>query len=209
MTKVIENVLTFAIIYFGLENPNKAWADTKKGVNDVYNRSDLVGVYGICCVDGSVFSGFCLPGSREGGMIMEKKERNWLFFLIGIFLVVNAITLSPLVPWQEWLLWNDVEPDQTVEVEYGAYEIEMPADPVEIKVGDYVEFIATSKDVTYGFGVFRQDNTMVFQMQVLPGRENHIIWKFEEPGLYDVRSTEYSGPKHSEMYLPDAILVTE
>jgi cytochrome c oxidase subunit 2 len=50
---------------------------------------------------------------------------------------------------------------------------------------------------------------MVFQQQVLPGRENHIVWKFDEAGLYDVRSTEYSGPRHSDMYVPDAIHVTQ
>jgi hypothetical protein len=63
-------------------------------------------------------------------MRMEKKERNWLFFLVGIFLVVNVITISPLVPWQEWLLWNDVDPDQTVEVYYENNVIHVPADPV-------------------------------------------------------------------------------
>jgi len=30
---------------------------------------------------------------------MESKERNWLFFLIAVFLVFNVVTLSPLVPW--------------------------------------------------------------------------------------------------------------
>jgi cytochrome c oxidase subunit 2 len=108
-----------------------------------------------------------------------------------------------------WILWNDVDPDQTVEVYYEDYVINMPADPVELTAGEYVEFVATSGDVTYGFGVFRTDNTMVFQMQVLPGRENHIIWRFDEPGYYDIRSTEYSGPEHSGMYLSDAILVNE
>ena len=67
----------------------------------------------------------------------------------------------------------------------------------------------TSADVTYGFGVFRQDGTMVFQMQVLPGHENRIVWKFDTPGSYDVRSTEYSGPRHSEMFYQDAIRVTQ
>ena len=84
-----------------------------------------------------------------------------------------------------------------------------PPEGIEVKVGEYVEFVATSTDVTYGLGVFRQDGTMVFQMQVLPGRENRIIWKFDEAGIYDVRSTEYSGPRHSEMYVPDAIRVTQ
>jgi cytochrome c oxidase subunit 2 len=139
---------------------------------------------------------------------MDPRERNWLFVLIGVFLVFNIITLSPLIPWQRWLFWSKPAPDQTVNVEFGDYEIGLPSDGIEAKVGEYVEFSATSTDVTYGLGVFRKDSSMLFQMQVLPGRENRIVWKFDEPGNYDVRSTEYSGPRHSEMYVPDAIRVT-
>jgi cytochrome c oxidase subunit 2 len=140
---------------------------------------------------------------------MDRRERNWLFFLIGVFLVFNIVTLSPIVPWQKWLLWSNAAPDQSVSVEYADYEIRLPPEGIEVKVGEYVEFVATSEDVTYGFGVFRPDSTMVFQMQVLPGHENRIVWKFDEPGIYDVRSTEYSGPRHSEMYVQDAIRVTQ
>ena len=139
---------------------------------------------------------------------MDKKERNWLFILIAIFIVFNIITLSPLVPWQSWLLWSHPAPDQTVQIDYKDYQIMMD-EPIEVKAGEYIEFQASSQDVTYGFGVFRKDMSMVFQMQVMPGQDNHILWQFDEPGWYDVRSTEYSGPKHSEMYYPDAILVKE
>jgi cytochrome c oxidase subunit 2 len=140
---------------------------------------------------------------------MDVRERRWLYVLIGVFLVFNAITLSPLVPWQKWLLWSKPTPDQSVSVQFGDNEIRIPPGGIEVKVGEYVEFVATSDDVTYGLGVFRPDSTMVFQMQVLPGHQNHIIWKFDEPGSYDIRSTEYSGPRHSEMYVPDAIRVTQ
>lgn len=140
---------------------------------------------------------------------MDSRERRWLFVLIGVFLVVNIVTLSPLVPWQEWLFWSSPEPDKTIAVEFGDYEIRLPPGGVEVAADEYVEFVATSTDVTYGLGVFRQDHSMVFQMQVLPGRENRIIWLFDEPGLYDLRSTEYSGPRHSEMFVPDAIRVIQ
>jgi len=137
---------------------------------------------------------------------MEKAERRWLYILIVVFVIVNAVTLSSLVPWQTWQLWQKPVAARVVEVSYENYIITMDS-PVEVKVGDYVQFSATSADVTYGFGVFRKDNSMVFQMQVLPGRDNTIIWKFDETGMYDVRSTEYSGPKHSDMIVRDAILV--
>jgi cytochrome c oxidase subunit 2 len=139
---------------------------------------------------------------------MDVRERNWLFVLIGVFLVFNLVTLSPLVPWQKWMFWSKPTPDQSIPVVYSNYEIQLPAEGIEVQVGQYVEFVATSEDVTYGFGVFRKDNTMVFQMQVLPGRQNRITWLFDQAGSYDVRSTEYSGPRHSEMVIPDAIRVT-
>jgi cytochrome c oxidase subunit 2 len=139
---------------------------------------------------------------------VEKKEKNWLIVLIIVFVVFNIITLSPLVPWQNWLLWNNPQPDQTVNLVYRDYQITMDS-PIEVKAGEYVDFRAASEDVTYGFGVFRKDMSMVFQMQVMPGQDNHILWQFDEPGYYDVRSTEYSGPEHSKMFYPDAILVKE
>ncbi|NMC17128.1 MAG: hypothetical protein GYA38_01850 [Chloroflexi bacterium] len=137
---------------------------------------------------------------------MEKAEKRWLYVLIIVFVIVNVVTLSSLIPWQSWQLWQNPEPAQVVKVAYNDYTITMDT-PVQIKAGEFVQFSATSADVTYGFGVFREDNSIVFQMQVLPGRENQIIWKFDETGTFDVRSTEYSGPKHSDMVVRDAIVV--
>jgi cytochrome c oxidase subunit II len=138
---------------------------------------------------------------------MDVRERRWLFLLIGVFLVFNAVTLSPLVPWQKWLLWSRPTPARTFRIEVENYQFKLPAEGMEVRVGEYVEFVATSKDVTYGFGAFRKDHSLVFQMQVIPGMTNRIVWLFDKPGTYDVRSTEYSGPRHSEMFVPDAIRV--
>jgi cytochrome c oxidase subunit 2 len=138
---------------------------------------------------------------------MEKEERIWFGVLIAVFLVFNVITLSPLVPWQQWLLWSNPTPTQRIAVEFSNYQIKLPANPVRVKAGEFVEFTATSADVTYGLGAFRPDGAMAFQMQVIPGYENKLVWKFDTPGLYDVRSTEYSGPRHSEMLVKKAIQV--
>jgi len=138
---------------------------------------------------------------------MEREERIWFGALILVFLAFNAITLSPLVPWQEWLLWSQPAPSQRIAIEFGNYQIKLPPQGIKVKAGEYVEFIATSTDVTYGLGAFRPDGRLVFQMQVLPGYENRLVWKFDAPGTYAVRSTEYSGPRHPEMFIKDAIQV--
>jgi cytochrome c oxidase subunit 2 len=49
---------------------------------------------------------------------------------------------------------------------------------------------------------------MVFQMQVVPGHRNDILWHFNKPGLYTIRSTEYSGPKGAFMIKKDVVEVT-
>jgi len=139
---------------------------------------------------------------------MDRQERIWLGVLVAVFVLVNVITLSPLVPWQQWTLWTHPTPQQQVRIEFGDYEIHLPPGGVQVQAGEFVEFVAISQDVTYGLGVFREDGRMVFQMQVVPGHENRIVWRFDQPGTYDVRSTEYSGPRHPEMFVPDAIRVT-
>jgi len=139
---------------------------------------------------------------------VEKSERLWLGFLVLVFLVFNAITLSPLVPWQSWMVWNQPALDREVRAEFADYVVTLSPEAQAIRVGEYVQFVATSSDVTYGFGIFRQDGRMILQMQVLPGHQNRILWRFDEPGVYDVRSTEYSGPRHPETFLDDAIVVT-
>jgi cytochrome c oxidase subunit 2 len=139
---------------------------------------------------------------------MAREERLWFGFLILVFVVFNAVTLSPIVPWQKWMVWSKPTPEMTIGVEMENYEIRLPKDGISVGANKYVEFVATSEDVTYGLGVFRPDGTLVFQMQVLPGRENRMLWKFDAAGTYDVRSTEYSGPRHSEMFIKDAVRVT-
>lgn len=138
---------------------------------------------------------------------MERAEKLWFALLILAALAFNIFTLSPVIPWQRWLLWSRPTPDQRIQITVENYRFGLPPEGIEIGVNRFVEFAVTSRDVTYGFGVFRPDGTMVFQMQVLPGYENRLLWKFDRPGTYDVRSTEYSGLKHPEMFVRNAIRV--
>ncbi len=138
---------------------------------------------------------------------MERAEKRWLFLLVAIAVTFNVITLSPLVPWQQWMVWSTPEPVQEVHVSVGNYTFVLPEGGIRVPVNQPVRFVATSSDVTYGFGVFRKDGGMLFQMQILPGYENAIVWVFDTVGSYDLRSTEYSGPLHPSMFVEDAIQV--
>lgn len=148
---------------------------------------------------------------------IEREEKIWLGIITIFAIVFNTITVSPLVPWQKWEFWEKPTPAQVVRIEMRDHQFYLVKDgkllplkdvkPITLKAGKPVEFIITSSDLTYGFGVFKKNGRMVFQIQVVPKYENKILWIFEEPGYYTIRSTEYSGPEHPYMFIEDAIQV--
>ena len=139
---------------------------------------------------------------------MERKERSWLYLLLAVVLLGNLVTLSPLLPSADYGMWTQPNPVKTITIQVENHHFIMPQDPITIPVGKLVQFVVVSHDVTYGFGVFRKDGTMVLQMQVVPEPyRNTLLWVFDQPGFYDVRSTEYSGPQNPLMFVPNAIQV--
>jgi heme/copper-type cytochrome/quinol oxidase subunit 2 len=149
-----------------------------------------------------------VPTEADDKHGMHRDERNWLYFLLAVVLLGNLVTLSPLIPSANYGLWQQPTPVMTITIQVENYHFIMPQQPITIPVGQVVEFVVVSHDVTYGFGVFRKDGTMVLEMQVVPEPyKNTLTWVFDQPGFYDVRSTEYSGPQNPLMYVPNAIQV--
>jgi len=138
---------------------------------------------------------------------IDPREKAFFGILLTAVVVGHVVTLSPLVPWQQWRLWSDPQPVQRFDIAVSDYAFQLPSTPLQVQAGEFVEFNLTSQDVTYGFGVFREDGSLLFQESVLPGYENRIVWNFSEPGSYDIRSTEYGGERHNEMLVRGAILV--
>ena len=135
-----------------------------------------------------------------------------LFYTFVGFLTVLGVSLHIItyntIPWTPVDLHRaDYIPDKTFDITVEDHQFILPSDKLVIDVGDLVLFDVASKDLTYGFGLFRQDHSMLFQMQVVPGHRNDILWKFETPGVYTIRSTEYSGPKGVFMIVKDAVIV--
>ena len=101
----------------------------------------------------------------------------------------------------------DYKPDKTFVITVKDHQFNLPSEKLIINVNDKVLFDVKSEDLTYGFGLFRSDNSMVFQMQVVPGHRNDLLWHFEQAGVYTIRSTEYSGPKGVFMIEKDVVEV--
>ncbi|MEI6750323.1 MAG: cytochrome C oxidase subunit II [Bacteroidota bacterium] len=148
--------------------------------------------------------------TRKGN---EGVIKNTLFYSFVSFLIVLGVSLHIVtyntIPWASMDMNRaDIKADKVFDIVAEHHQFILPSDKLIIKCHEKALFNVTSNDLTYGFGLFRQDNSMVFQMQVVPGHVNDILWQFDTPGVYTIRSTEYSGPAGVEMLVRDAVIVT-
>lgn len=135
------------------------------------------------------------------------------FYAFVAFLVVLGVSLHFItyytIPWKPMDMHRaDITPDKVFDIGVAGHTFQMPAEPLQVACKDKVLFNVTSADLTYGFGLFRPDHSMLFQMQVVPGHRNDILWQFDQPGVYTIRSTEYSGPAGVNMVVKDAVVVS-
>ncbi|MDD5372836.1 MAG: cytochrome C oxidase subunit II [Sulfurimonas sp.] len=127
--------------------------------------------------------------------------------LITVGVAIHIVTFNK-IPWVEIdFKRSSLTPKQVVNITIEKHEFKLPSPKIELECNEYVLFDVVSKDITYGFGIFRQNNSMVTQMQVVPGSKNDLMWKFGKNGVYHLRSTEYSGPKGANMYIKDVFEV--
>ena len=136
-----------------------------------------------------------------------------LFYAFVAFLVVLGVSLHFItyytIPWKPMDMHRaDITPDKVFDIGVAGHKFQMPAETLQVACNDKVLFNVTSSDLTYGFGLFRQDHSMLFQMQVVPGHVNDILWQFDTPGVYTIRSSEYSGPAGVGMVVKDAVVVS-
>lgn len=152
---------------------------------------------------------FAYNVTRTGPSVIKPKLfYSFVGLLITIGVSLHLITYNT-IPWTKVdLHGGDYAAATSYELTVADHKFSVPASPMVAKCNELTQFNVTSSDLTYGFGVFRADNTMVFQMQVVPGHDNIIRWEFNHNGDYSIRSTEYSGPEGAQMIVPNAIKVT-
>lgn len=131
----------------------------------------------------------------------------WVGVLIFTGVGIHILTFNK-IPWVKWdLSRNSMKVDKEFNVAIADYQFHLPEKHLLIEEGQTIRFNLESKDYTYGFGLFREDGSMLFQMQVVPGSRNDIVWKFNKSSNYTIRSTEYSGPKGGNLFVKNAVVV--
>lgn len=154
---------------------------------------------------------FAYKVTRNGGSGQVKPALFYSF--VGLLVVIGVslhIVTHETIPWKPMDLNRaEIIADREFNITVADHQFSLPSEKLMIKKNEKVRFNVTSNDLTYGFGLFRKDNSMVFQMQVIPGHNNDILWQFDRAGVYSIRSTEYSGWKGINMIVRDAVEVTD
>lgn len=139
--------------------------------------------------------------------ISPKVFYTWVGFLAVLGMSLHVVTYNT-IPWVKDDLHGNPNVAATFPITIGNHAWQIPGGKIEVPCGELVKFSVTSQDLTYGFGIFRQDNSMVTQMQVVPGHANDLLWTFTENDTYDIRSTEYSGPDGYRIVAENAVVVS-
>lgn len=124
-----------------------------------------------------------------------KARRPYAIALVTLMLVVTVYTLREL-PYDQPVYGEGIDPT-VVEVE--ALQFGWDLSQTEFKVGEPIEFLVTSRDVTHGFGLYDEDMTLLAQTQAMPEYTNPVYITFTEPGTYEILCMEYCGLAHHLM----------
>ena len=158
-------------------------------------------IYAFMIISVIAWFAYNLTRKEKAKSIVRIPFYTYIGFLVAMGVGHHIFTYNT-IPWvSQDITRHEITPDASYKFEVGKHKwINMPKQ-VTVQCGQTIEFDVQSRDLVYGFGLFRQDGTMVMQMQVNPGTDvngildsNDILWTFNHNGVFDVMSTEYSGP---------------
>jgi cytochrome c oxidase subunit 2 len=122
---------------------------------------------------------------------LERREKTWLGIVIVLLVALLFGTIF-FIPYGE-----AKGERQVVRVE--ASQFAWAIDPAEVTEDIPVEFQLTATDVNHGLGVYTEDDELLFQIQIVPGRQQETTYTFDDPGTYEVLCMEFCGFFHHGM----------
>ncbi len=154
-----------------------------------------------------IYSTSLKPKNDTNG-VKNPTQKRFFFFAILAFVVIVLLTIT--IPKSPYFIFANETPSKVVYVAARQFSFAMSYKaidpkgeiedvPIELNVGDLVEFRVTSLDVNHGFGVYNDKAELLTQTQAMPGYVNRLRWKFTEPGTYHILCLEYCGAAHSLM----------
>jgi cytochrome c oxidase subunit 2 len=150
-------------------------------------------IYALLIISIIAWFAYNLTQEEKASTLVRIPFYGYIAFLVAGGVGHHIFTYNA-IPWvAEDIMRHDIKADKVFDISIKDHKWNLPG-KMQIKKGEKVLFNVTSDDLVYGFGLFRKDGTLVTQMQVNPKRKNDLLWTFNECGVFDLTSTEYSGP---------------
>jgi cytochrome c oxidase subunit 2 len=124
---------------------------------------------------------------------LERREGLWGLVFLALLALLMAATIFSLPYWQ-----NDEDNPQQLDIT--GRQFAFTVDPPRVKVGVPTTVSLQSEDVNHAVGIYSPDDTLVKQVNVLPGVVQEIELTFDEPGTYELRCLEFCGIDHHLMF---------
>ena len=141
----------------------------------------------------AIFRSTSRPLEEDRSGVWSRRETTWLVIMIVTLFALLMGTIF-YVPYGE-TAGPRGQVVRVVGVQY-AWAVDAPQ---TIVTGRPVAFLARSRDVAHGFGVYNPSGTLIFQAQVVADHEQKIVHTFSEPGTYTVHCLEFCGSGHHLM----------
>ena len=132
-----------------------------------------------------------LDDDRSG--VWSRRETAWLVVMIAVLFALLMGTIF-------YVPYGDTAGPRAQLVRVTGVQFAWAIDaPQPLVTNRPVAFIARSRDVAHGFGVYNPSGVLIFQAQVVPDHDQKIVHTFTEPGLYTVHCLEFCGAGHHKM----------
>ena len=141
----------------------------------------------------AVFHSTTRPLDEDRTGTWSRRETTWLVIMI---VVLFALLMGTIF----YVPYGDTAGPRGQYVRVTGVQYAWAVDVAQpIVVGRPVTFVARSRDVAHGFGVYNPHEALIFQAQVVADHDQKIVHTFTEPGVYTVRCLEFCGAGHHLM----------
>lgn len=123
---------------------------------------------------------------------VERREGLWGLAVLTFLTVLMAGTIFS-VPY-----WDTGGPDDQ-QLDITGRQFAFTVDPPRVQVGVPTTVQLHSDDVNHAVGLYDPEDTLIKQVNVLPGVTQSFRITFDEPGTYDLRCLEFCGIDHHLM----------
>ncbi|MDQ5839610.1 MAG: hypothetical protein M3537_00320 [Chloroflexota bacterium] len=157
-----------------------------------YTVLTIIGVAVALVVFRSTRVGFRVrTASRQS---LERRESYWGIAVVAFLVVVLGGTVFQIPYWSD----NSDEPTPQ-HISIVGRQFAWTVDPPRVRAGLRTRVEVRAADVNHAVGIYDPDDTLVKQVNALPGVTQSFVLTFEKRGTYTLRCMEFCGVDHHLM----------